>query len=245
MWTTERLQKDWRMLWMWAKAVIPRQICRNSTQRIPTAAGVQVSAGLQVTGSSQNRIVYSKSWQFSVGSHPTLFKSLERFLLASVWRLLLPYTLALGRARLQNACGALPSQGSGQDFELLVALPFPCTFGRQESPAKAVRHSGRQQTPAWASAKPNKRPAVLHREAGLHMGLAKPGKSLGTLEGSKAPCRAKQNWAKAPGHYGEKQSPLWEKQKQSDRVRWLLLGVGLGMGLELGLGFVVWFGVWS
>lgn len=109
----------------------------------------------------------------------TLFKSLERFLLGSVQRLLLTYTLALARAQLQNWHWALLSQASGRDLEL--ALPFLCSFGHQQSPAEAVRHSGRQQRPAWASAKPNKSPVLLHREAGLHMGLAKLGKSPGML----------------------------------------------------------------
>lgn len=99
----------------------------------------------------------------------------------------------------------------------------------------------------WAPAKPSKSPVVLHSEAGPHKAWQKP---WDTLEGSRAPYRAKQNSAKAPGHCREEAGPLVGTTKATDRVRWLGLGVGLGIrfrpwSLGLGAGVRLMVRVWG
>lgn len=118
---------------------------------------MQVSAGLQVTGSSQNRIVNSKSWQFSVGSHPTLFLNHWK---DSCWL----------QSEGSYSC---PSQSPAAKLTLGTALTRKWPGLRAVGGPLLPMH-------LWAPAKPSKSPVVLHSKAGPHMGLTKPGKSPGT-----------------------------------------------------------------
>lgn len=196
-----------------------------------------MSAGLLVTGSSQNRIVNSKSWQFSVGSHTTLLLNHWK---DSCWL----------QSEGSNSPTPCPSQDPAAKLTPAITVtrkwPGPRAVGGPPLPMHL-----------WASAKPSRSCQTLWKAAETCLGISKAlwcstGKQgpiwawqrpWDTLKGSRAPCRTKQNSAKAPGHSGGKQGPLWEWQKPSDRVRWLWLGVGIC--LELGLGVRVCYMVWG
>lgn len=200
-----------------------------------------------MTGSSQNRIVNSKSWQFSVGSHPTLL--LNRWK-DSYW-LQFEGSFSPTPCPSQDPAAKLtPGTALMRKWPALRAVggpPIPCTCGHQQSPPKAVTLWKAAETCLGIS-KAQQKPCGAPQGSWAPYGPGKAWqKPWDTLKGSRAPCRTKHNLAEAPGCSGGKQGPLWEWQESSDRVRWLWLGVGLGtwvrwlwlgvgICLELGLG---------
>lgn len=164
-----------------------------------------------MTGSSQNRIVNSKSWQFSVGSHPTLL--LNRWK-DSYW--------------LQFEGSFSPTPCPSQDP---AAKLTPGTALMRKWPA--LRAVGGPPIPMhlWAPAKPTKSCHTLEGSRDLSGHQQSPTKALWCSTGKLGPIWAWQSLAKALGHSERQQGPLQDKAQfsRSPRVLWREAGSLVGM----------------